>query len=124
MLNLPCLPLIQERFLNAIHDQFIEYKHPDIKMLMFPQAWPSTALGFRNVIGQDMLTVAYTTVVCDDKYKLYGVFFNEQLAYIVEDPTDEFFEDLGMSQMGSTSKVKYYWKQGATNDSNPLSSSV
>ena len=95
MLNLPCLPLIQERFYNAIKDKEnfnIKY-YPDFEMFMFPQTWGDTSLGFGGIGGQ-AITSAYTTVVTDNTSGWCGVFFNEGLAYTIKDPNQNFYEDL------------------------------
>lgn len=109
MINLPCLPLIQERFYNVIKDKEdfnIKY-YPEFEMHMFPQTWGDTSLGFGGIGGQAM-TTAYTTVVIDNTSGWCGVFFNERLAYVIHNPNEKFFEDLRNGNMESVSrKVKY-----------------
>ena len=94
--NLPCLPLIEERFWNAIKDDLSEeekkYK-PEFTMDMFEQTWGSTALGFGGIGGQAM-TSAYTTVIQDVYSGWYGVFFGERLAYKIKKPNQKFNEDV------------------------------
>ena len=100
-MRLPCLPLIEERFIQAINKHIDDKKYyPEVEMYMFPQMWGSTALGFGGIGGQAM-TSAYTTVAADVGYGYYGVFFGERLAYIVTDPSDDFFEDLRQGRMAS-----------------------
>ena len=107
-MNLPCLPLIQERFVQAVKLYAKETKYyPEIEMYMFPQMWGSTALGFGGFGGQAM-TSAYTTVVNDVAYGYYGVFFGEKLAYLITEPNDKFFEDLKNQKMASVSECKKY----------------
>lgn len=65
--ELPCLPLIQERFWNAIKDELDEREkkyYPELEMDMFLQTWGDTSLGFGGIGGQTM-TSAYTAVVRD-----------------------------------------------------------
>ena len=110
-MRLPCLPLIEDRFVNAVREHLakdIKY-YPDIEMYMFPQMCGSTALGFGGIGGQAM-TSAYTTVVADVGYGLYGVFFGEGLAYLVSDPNDAFFEDLRNGRMESCARCHKYDK--------------
>lgn len=108
-MKLPCLPLIQERFVQALLPHLEEPKkyYPEVEMYMFPQTWGSTALGFGGIGGQAM-TSAYTTVVTDIYYGWYGVFFNEGLAYLVTNPSDAFFEDLRKGEMASVAKSRRY----------------
>lgn len=108
--SLPCLPLIQERFWNAVKDKD-EYKSikyfPEFVFRMFPQTWGSTALGFGGIGGQAM-TSAYTTVVCDDYIGWNGVFFGERLAYLILNPNQDFYKDMMNGCMGDVSKRGKY----------------
>lgn len=66
--ELPCLPLIQERFWNEVKDkeEYTKVKYlQEFEFYMFPQAWGSTSLGFGGIGGQAM-TSAYTTVITDN----------------------------------------------------------
>lgn len=78
----------------------------DVKVFM--ETWESTALGFGGVGGQ-AFTNAYTTVVecdiekpkTDEIHHMWMVFFGGRIAYTVENPTKEFFEDLQSNHMVS-----------------------
>ena len=51
-IELPCLPLVQERFWNAIKDDLTKEDkkyYPEFEMTMFLQIWGSTALGFSGI---------------------------------------------------------------------------
>lgn len=110
-MRLPCLPLIEERFVRAVLTHIKDKKYyPEVEMYMFPQMWGSTALGFGGMGGQAM-TSAYTTVAADIQYGYYGVFFGEKLAYLVTDPSDEFFEDLKKGNMASIARSGRYNKK-------------
>ena len=110
-MNLPCLPLVQERFCQAILPHIEEKTwYPDIEMYMFPQTWGSTALGFGGIGGQAM-TSAYTVVVADIQHNYYGVFFGERLAYLITTPNDVFFEDLRRGNMAAVSQRGKYMKK-------------
>lgn len=94
--DLPCLPLIQERFWNAIKDELSEEQkkyYPEFEMTMFLQTWGDTSLGFGGIGGQ-AITSAYTTVVRDIYSGWCGVFFGERLAYKIKDPNEKFNEDV------------------------------
>ena len=94
--ELPCLPLIQERFWNAIKDDLTKEDkryYPEFQMTMFLQTWGSTALGFGGIGGQ-AITSAYTTVVEDIYTGWCGVFFGEKLAYKIKNPNKKFYEDV------------------------------
>lgn len=111
--ELPCLPLIQERFWNEIKDkeEYTKVKYlPEFEFYMFPQIWGSTSLGFGGIGGQAM-TSAYTTVIVDDYYGWCGVFFGEILAYTVFNPNQMFYEDLHNRQMESVSRQGKYLRK-------------
>jgi hypothetical protein len=94
--ELPCLPLIWERFYNAIKDELSEEEkkyYPEFEFTMFSQTWGSTALGFGTMGGQ-MITSAYTTVVEDIYSGWCGVFFGEALAYKIKNPNEKFKKDV------------------------------
>lgn len=103
--ELPCLPLIQERFWNTVKDEYKQLKcYPEFSLIMFPQTWGSTTLGFLGFggiggIGSQAITKAYTTVVYDDCIGWAGVFFGEKLAYIISNPNQLFFDDLMKQNM-------------------------
>ena len=69
----------------------------------FSQVWASTAGGFEEpgMMAGSAMTRQYTTIftlqflmppTVDEKV-VYGVYFGDRPAYLVEDPTDEFFAD-------------------------------
>ena len=106
--NFPCLPLIQERFYNAVKTQFPkELKYPTYDIQMFSQVWGSTALGFGGFGGQAM-TKAYTTIIKEENTNLYGVFFGDRMAYVIENPTKEFFEDIQEHNMKAMDEITPY----------------
>lgn len=111
-LKLPCLPLIEERFVRTVRKQLVkdEQYYPCIEMRMFPQVWGSTALGFGGIGGQ-ALTSSYTTVVSDINRDWHIVFFGEQAAYLVTEPNGAFFEDLKRGQMASVLNARKYNKE-------------
>lgn len=93
MITLPCLPLIKERFINACKGQNYRVFPNDLHVYMFPQTWGDTSLGFGGMGGQ-AITTALTTIIGDNQNNVWGVFYDERLAYIVTDPTPEFWEDV------------------------------
>ena len=70
---------------------------PKFEAEVFTQVWPDTSCGLSDdpggFAGQAM-TEAYTTVVHETTTDMYVVFFDNQPAYIVHDPSWEFLEDL------------------------------
>lgn len=111
--DLPCLPLIQARFWNAVKDkeEYANYKYsPEFRMYMFPQMWGDTSLGFGGIGGR-AITAAYTIVVMDDSTEWCGVFFGERLAYIILNPNGKFYEDLSRGQMESVSRKERYFRK-------------
>ena len=121
MYGLPCLPLIQERFLNAIkpHLSDDEKLTPNVRLYLFPQMWGSTALGFPGVGGQAM-TLAYTTVILDDSTGWTAVFFHESLAYKIKNPNDIFYKDLYNFKMKSVMESIVYYDNKNIGDDNPM----
>lgn len=107
MRELPCLPLIAERHINAVKSLGVDYKYTDLSLRVFPQVWGSTALGFGGIGGQAM-TAAYTTVVEDAYEGFYSVFFGERLAYLIQNPSDIFFEDMYKCNMKPVSQAGVY----------------
>ena len=78
---------------------------PDFELIVFPQLWGSTALGFDGEIGGQAMTRAYTTVVHESLTGTYMVFFGDRPAYKVQDATDQFFTDLSERNLKSTSQA-------------------
>lgn len=112
-IKLPCLPLIQERFWNAIKDDLTKEDKkycPEYEMTMFLQTWGSTALGFGGIGGQAM-TSAYTTVVREIYSNWCGVFFEERLAYKIKDPNQTFNEDVCKFQMKPVYEKSVYFRK-------------
>lgn len=93
MTDLPCLPLIKERLLNACKVSKTKIYPNDLEVYMFPQVWGDTSLGFGGIGGQ-MVCSALTTIMGDAQNNVWGVFFGECCAYIVTDPTPQFWEDI------------------------------
>ena len=114
--ELPCLPLIHERFWNAIKDELSKEEkkyQPEFEMNMFLQIWGSTALGFSGIGGQAM-TSAYTTVVTDAYSGWCGVFFGNTLAYKIKDPNKKFYEDIHANQMRPVYEKSIYIRRKET----------
>ena len=76
-------------------------------MIMFPQTWGSTALGFGGWGGQ-AVTQEYTTVVKFSPSKIYGVYFSEKFAYIVKKPNKTFADDVNKREMKSAGDSHMY----------------
>ena len=110
MKEYPNLPLIQERFWNAIKDlDFIQNTkyYPEFEVYVFPQTWGSTALGFGGIGGQ-AITSAYTTVIEELTFGIWGVFFGNRLADVIESPNDSFLEDLRRGNMSDYAMAGKY----------------
>ena len=85
---------------------------------MFQQVWSSTAGGFEKpgMIAGCAMTTQYTTVLTMtlttkrmQSVKFYGVFFDNEPAYIVKNATDVFFEDLKKHRMKSQYEAKRFY---------------
>lgn len=68
---------------------------------MFPQVWGDSSCGFGGMAAQ-AITNAYTVVVCTDfDSTLFAVYFGGKFAYLVKNPTQEFFDDLQNRRLAS-----------------------
>ena len=88
-------------------------KHTDYDIsieAMFPQTWGSTALGFGGIGGAAM-TTAYTIVIRSELTGQYCVYFSGGLAYRIERPTKEFFEDIAAMRMKECKGAKERYEQ-------------
>lgn len=83
----------------------------EVEVVMFPQMWGSTALGFGGMGGAAM-TKAYTTVVFGNSNQSVCVYFGTRLAYAIDkDIPSEFWADLKNHNMPSVDKaIKRYSK--------------
>lgn len=73
-------------------DEKLGHRRDILDIQTFSQTWGSTALGFGG-IGGNALTTANTTVIRLGNGQ-WPVFFGSRLAYVVENPTKEFYKDL------------------------------
>ena len=74
---------------------------------MFPETWPSTALGFGG-IGGAAITPAYTVVVLCQRTA--AVYWGGEFAYALE-PTEAFMNDVYRGQTEPRSRVGRYLPQ-------------
>ena len=103
--NLELLEYISRLCLKTINKD--RYKKAELIADVFSQTWPSTALGFDGIGGQ-MMTEAYTTVFQDVLLDVGIVFFDGELAYIIENVNDKFIEDLKNRNMCRVSESNKY----------------
>lgn len=50
----------------------------------------------------------YTTIIQEESTKLYGVFFGERLAYVIQVPTEDFFKDVLERNMAPVDEITKY----------------
>lgn len=74
--------------------------HNDVEIYSFPQTWGSTALGFGGIGGQ-AFTVAQTTICFEflNSKEIASVYFGKRFAYKVENPNENFYDDLKIFRM-------------------------
>lgn len=82
--------------LKAVDDK-LDHRKDILDIRIFSQTWGSTSLGFGGWGGQAITTA--NTIVVHLGNGQYSVFFSSRLAYVVENPTKEFFEDLHNGRM-------------------------
>ena len=79
----------------------------DFDIDCFPQIWGSTCTGFDvTETGDSAMTKEYTTVIHEQITDTYCVFFGDRPCYKVNNPTNEFRQDLMKRQMASLSRAK------------------
>lgn len=108
------LPLIE---FNTKNDPFPRRPlHHEVRVIMFPQAWGDTSLGYGGIGGQ-AFTEAYTVIVFFENH--YCVYFGSggNLAYRIdididklpESGCDKFFNDIrDQSMRGKWEMSKYH----------------
>lgn len=115
MTRYPNLELIQYKFIQYASKEYgnIFYNMHGHKFIVdvFMQTWSSTATGFNldGCICGQAFTDEYTTVIKvrpmvieleakndfkDKENTIYGVFFGNDLAYLLLNPNEKFYDDL------------------------------
>jgi hypothetical protein len=84
-----------------------KHTEDDITVVMFPQAWGSTTLGFGGIGGQ-ATTTAYTIVLKSQQEAGYCVYFGGRFAYRIKKPNKKFFEDLHSQYMSKVTEANNY----------------
>lgn len=113
----PNFELIEYKFLEALSQRYPEYSsvNADIALDAFPQLWPNTAGGFdQGGFSGQAFTEQYTTVISkifetpdSEEYSyIFGVFFGNDLAYLVAQPNEVFYQDLNSRSMKSMGQAK------------------
>lgn len=108
-----------------LHPEFVKKMlMKDFCVEMFPQSWGSAAGAFakKGMVAESAITMQYTTVmtmsvlVCVgrgiiEEYAIHGVFFGNEAGYLVEHPTDKFFDDVKSHQLrGKFEDLSVYCK--------------
>lgn len=84
----------------------------DFSVECFSQIWGSTCTGFdvteagEPVMAGSAMTEEYTTIVHEKTTDTYCVFFGDRPCYKVDNPSNEFYEDMMKRQMASLSRAK------------------
>lgn len=79
-------------------DKLRRPRREEVSVIMFPQTWASTALGYGGVGGAAM-TTAYTVVVSDRAYACVYFGSSGRLAYRVAARSVAFLEDLHIHKL-------------------------
>ena len=88
------------------------YMFPEFDVIVFPQLWGSTSTAFdickdgSPAIGGCAMTKAYTVVIEETLTETYGVFVDNKPCYMVDNPSDEFYQNLSERNMKSLSAAK------------------
>lgn len=79
----------------------------EIGVVLFPQTWGSTALGF-NGIGGAAMTDAYTVAIRGQSGEM-AVYFGGRFAYLIKKPNERFHQDIAHHAMTDVRHaVSYY----------------
>ena len=114
----PNLPLIEERFLNAIAGDLEKEKEKaagegrnwygfECEAVMFRQCWPNVAGIFETpgCMSGQAFTTSYTTVIRELRTGVAGVFGGNRLAYIVKSPGKPFMDDMNNRDMENVGRA-------------------
>lgn len=124
----PNLELIEYKLKEEAYERFMPYLANayfiKYKAEVFMQTWVNTATGFDfdGCVSGQAFTDEYTTVMEmswaekrkdskgweDSKFKIYGVFFGNKMAYVFVNPNKLFFDDWKNKQMKSCRQSLQY----------------
>ena len=109
--KLPNLQLIGERFCFNIFENINKKGgYPEFELLgVFYQTWPNN-LGLKNdgeLACLDIVSSYYTSVIYERLTDTYGVFQNNELAYLVEGSSEKLIEDIANHSMACLKIAKY-----------------
>lgn len=110
LLNYQAKLVISQKAEDKVDVDNLAY-HTNLEAKVFIQKWGTTSTGFDIMEdstaswGGQAITLAYTTVMYSQAYKMYVVFYNNKLAYAVVDPTEQFLEDLQKGRLAPLSKA-------------------
>lgn len=102
-------------FIQKLRDGSTNIASLDYELECFPQWWGSTCAGFdittnnEPIFSGSAMTKEYTTVVHEIRTETYWVFFGDRICYKVDNPTDDFYEDLKNRKMKNLSQAKKYY---------------
>lgn len=89
-----------------------KWARPYFDVIVFSQTWGSTCTGFDIMedgyptIGGSAMTKEYTSVFHELVTDTYVVFFGNRPCYAVDNPTENFFQDLKNHNLASLSEAK------------------
>lgn len=104
-----CEELLREN-VYKLHPEFKSNVFTEaISVQVFPQVWSSIAGAFyrQNTFAGAAMTMQYTTIVTLNiitrknakSHTFFGVFFKDKLGYIIDNPSNKFFEDINKHHM-------------------------
>ena len=113
--DVKCFVELMHRNMMINHPEYYDenYMCPRVEFIdMFPQIWPNTAGGFSEpgMMSGQAMTTQITTVLrfkpWNANKEYYGIFFGDEIAYIVDDANIIFFEDLKNHSIRSRYEAK------------------
>jgi hypothetical protein len=81
----------------------------DFDVYCFGQSWPSAACGFPGASAQAMTRADTAVLVSETGHA--AVYVAGRFAYAVENPNEEFYDDLRRRHMAGASEAKDYEKK-------------
>ena len=105
--------------IKRLHPEWSNKIHvSNFDIQMFPQLWGSTAGGFEapGMVAGAAMTTEYTTVIRltiymldEENITVYGVYFGNRPAYLVENANETFLTDLQNKNLKSKYEAEKYY---------------
>lgn len=92
-----------------------KFLQPSFDVIVFAQIWGSICTAFdvcddgMTVLSGQSMTKAYTVIIKETLTETYGIFVDGKPCYMVDNPSDKFYEDLSKRNMKGLSQAKKFY---------------